>query len=77
MFADLTESFCNDFKEYLLTTKSNKSNKTNLSQNSAVSYFNKFKAALKQAYKDAYIATDLNAKIETIKSRNTKKFFNY
>ena len=32
--------------------KSNKSNKVNLSQNSVVSYFNKFKATLKQAYKD-------------------------
>jgi hypothetical protein len=58
-FADLNEKFCNDFKEYLLTTKSNKSNKTTLSQNSAVSYFNKLKAALKQAYKDGILQTDL------------------
>ena len=46
-FADLNEKFCNEFKEYLLTTKSNKSSKTTLAQNSAVSYFNKLKATLK------------------------------
>ena len=38
-FADLNERFINDFKEYLLTTKSRRSDKTTLSQNSAVSYF--------------------------------------
>ncbi len=66
-FADLNEKFLEDFKEYLLTNKSKKSDKTTLSQNSAVSYFNKVKAALKQAYKDGILQTDLNAKINPIK----------
>ena len=70
-FADLNEKFCNDFKEYLLTTKSNKSNKVTLAQNSAVSYFNKLKATLKQAYKDGYLPSDLNGKIECIKPQET------
>lgn len=74
-FADLNEKFCNDFKEYLLTTKSNKSSKTTLAQNSAVSYFNKLKATLKQAYKDGYLTTDLNAKIEPIKQAETRRNF--
>jgi integrase len=74
-FADLNETFCNEFKEYLLNTKSNKSNKVTLSQNSAVSYFNKLKAALKQAYKDGYLQTDLNAKIEPIKQAETRRNF--
>ena len=72
-FSDLNEKFCNDFKEYLLTTKSNKSNKTTLAQNSAVSYFNKLKATLKQAYKDGYLLTNLNAKIECIETQETIK----
>jgi len=72
-FADLNEKFCNDFKEYLLTTKSNKSNKVTLAQNSAVSYFNKLKATLKQAHKDGYLNTDLNAKIECIETQETIK----
>jgi integrase len=74
-FADLNEKFCNEFKEYLLTTKSNKSSKTTLAQNSAVSYFNKLKATLKQAYKDGYLSNDLNSKIETIKQAETRRNF--
>lgn len=74
-FENLNEKFCNDFREYLLTTKSNKSSKTTLSQNSALSYFNKLKAALKQAYKDGYLQTDLNAKIKPIKQAETQRNF--
>ena len=70
-FADLNEKFCNGFKEYLLTSKSRRSNKATLSQNSAVSYFNKLKASLKQAYKDGYLPSDLNAKIECIETEET------
>jgi len=72
-FADLNEKFLNDFKEYLLSTKSNKSKKTTLSQNSAVAYFNKVKAALKQAYKDGYIQTNLNIQIKPIKTAETRR----
>lgn len=74
-FADLDGTFCNDFKDYLLTTKSNKSSKVNLSQNSAVSYFNKVKATLKQAYKDGYLQQDLNARVEPIKTAETRRNF--
>lgn len=74
-FADLNEKFCNEFKEFLLTTKSNKSSKTTLAQNSAVSYFNKLKATLKQAYKDGYLPSDLNAKIEPVKQAETRRNF--
>ncbi len=72
-FADLNQKFLEDFKEYLLTTKSNKSKKTTLSQNSAVSYFNKVKAALKQAYKDGILQYDLNAKVKPIKAAETRR----
>lgn len=72
-FADLNQKFLEDFKEYLLTTKSKRSKKTTLSQNSAVSYFNKVKAALKQAYKDGILQTDLNAKVKPIKAAETRR----
>ena len=72
-FADLNQKFLEDFKEYLLTTKSNRSNKTTLSQNSAASYFNKVKAALKQAYKDGILQTDLNSKVKPIKTAETRR----
>lgn len=72
-FSDLTEKFCNEFKEYLLSTNSFKSDKSPLAQNSAVSYFNKFKAVLKQAYKDGFLQFDLNSKIKPIKQAETQR----
>ena len=74
-FADLNTIFCNEFREYLLTTISKKSSKATLSQNSAVSYFNKLKAALKQAYKDGYLQTNLNVSVEGIKQAETERNF--
>lgn len=72
-FADLNETVLEDFKEYLLTTKSKRSDKTTLSTNSAVSYFNKVKAALKQAYKDGSLTIDLNSRIAPIKAAETRR----
>ena len=72
-FADLNEKFFEDFKEYLLTTKSKKSDKVTLSQNSAVSYFNKVKAALRQAYKDGILQENLNVQIKPIKAEETRR----
>jgi integrase len=74
-FADLNEKFCDEFKGYLLTTKSNKNKKVTLSQNSAGSYFNKMKATLKQAYNDGYLPNDLNSKIKPIKEQETQREF--
>ena len=65
--------FFENFKDYLLETKSIRSSKTTLSQNSAGSYFLKIKAALKQAYKDGILQTDLNAKITPIETAETRR----
>ncbi len=72
-FNQLNEKFCEGFKNYLLKTKSIKSAKRNLSHNSALSYFNKFKAVLKQAYKDEYIRYDLDKKVKPIKEVETRR----
>lgn len=72
-FAELNEGLLEEFKDYLLTTKSKRSSKTKLSQNSAVSYFNKIKAALKQAYKEGLLQTDLNTRIQPIKAEETRR----
>lgn len=74
-FEDLNETLCNDFKDYLLSAKSKRSDKTTLSQNTAGSYFLKFKAALKQAYKDKYLQYDLNNSIDPIKVSETRRSF--
>lgn len=65
-FADLKESLINEFRDYLLSAKSIRSNKTPLSRNSAASYFNKFKAALSQAYIDNLLDVNFNGRIEAI-----------
>ncbi len=72
-FGDLNEKWCREYKAYLLSTPSNKSSETRLSQNSCVSYFNKLKATLKQAYKDGYLANDLNTKVEPIPQLETRR----
>lgn len=74
-FVDLNEKLLEEFKEYLLSAKTFKSDKTTLSQNSAVSYFNKIKATLKQAYKEGILQKNLNAFVEPIKSAETRREF--
>ena len=71
-FKDLTIDFLEDFKTYLLTTKNNH-RKTQLTTNSAHSYFNKVKATLKQAYKEGILQDNLNAKIKPIEEAETRK----
>ena len=73
IFSELNEPYLESFKEFLLTTKSKRSNKTTLAQNSAASYFNKVKASLRQAYKDGILQTDLNSKISPIKNAETRR----
>jgi len=52
-FEEIDESFVLGFKKYLTNKAKTKSN-TPLSQNSKYNYYNKFKAALRQAYEDGY-----------------------
>lgn len=76
-FANLNEKWCNDFRHYICNADSKKSRKrkVKLSINTTVSYFNKFKAALKQAYKDGLLNVDLNRRIEYIKPTETQRNF--
>ena len=74
-FANLNEKVLEAYKEYLLTTSSTRSEKTNLCQNSAVTYFDKLKVVLKQAFKDDILRFDLSAKIRTIKRLESRREF--
>tara|TARA_R110002126_G_scaffold286314_3_gene437928 strand:+ start:7897 stop:8967 length:1071 start_codon:yes stop_codon:yes gene_type:complete len=74
-FKNLTPTLFEDFKSYLLKTNSNKSSEMKLKINTASSYFNKIKAALKQAYKDGILQTDLNSKISPIPEEETRRNF--
>lgn len=72
-FGDLNVQILEEFKEFLLSTKSIRSDKMRLSQNSASSYFGKMKAALKQAYKDDFLSYDLNSKVSPIKEAESRR----
>jgi integrase len=74
-FSELSEPYFENFKDYLLHAKSKRSDNLRLSQNSTVAYFNKVKAALKQAYKDGYLEIDLNSRIGAIKQAETERAF--
>ncbi len=54
-FNDVDEDFIKGFKKFLEFEAKTKSD-TLLSQNSKYTYFNKFKAAIKQAYEDGYLS---------------------
>ncbi|QDK81560.1 site-specific integrase [Spirosoma sp. KCTC 42546] len=70
--SDLTQKKCRDYRAYLMEAPSQRNGEP-LAINSTVGYFNKFKAALKQAFKDGLISTDLNAKVESIKPEETRR----
>ena len=74
-FSELNETFLNDFKDFLLTSKNNRHNKKPLSQNSASSYFNKVKACLKEAQNEGKIQFNLNARVKRIEYQETYREF--
>lgn len=65
--SNLNENLCNEFREYLLTAKRQRGIKSEqITQSSARAYYNKFKAALKQAHKKGLIEKDLSTRIDGI-----------
>ena len=65
--SNLNENLCNEFREYLLTAKRQRGIQSKqITQSSARAYYNKFKAALKQAYKKGLIEKDLSTRIDGI-----------
>jgi len=72
-FTDINETFCNDFRDFLLNNKLSKSGSAKLANNTVVVYFSKFRAAIRQAYKDGFIQTDLNSKIEGVQAEETRR----
>ena len=63
-FCDCNEAFVKNFKNYLMTANLTKSN-TQLSINSVISYLNKLKAALTQAFNDKYILENPGKRIKS------------
>lgn len=72
-FSDIDPELCDGFKEFLETTKSKKSDKMQLSENSIKTYYDKFRSALKQAYKDGYLSENIADKTNAVKQAETQR----
>lgn len=68
----IDDIFLENFKVYLLTNKIS-SRKGKLSQNSALSYFNKIRAALREAYQTKMIAENPVNRVKGIKEKETDR----
>lgn len=65
LFNQINKPFCERYKSYLLTTKNTRNNEQ-LNQNSAASYFNKFKYTLKKAFEEELIDKDYGRQVKAI-----------
>lgn len=72
-FSDIDPELCDGFREFLETTKSKKSDKVKLSENSIKTYYDKFRSALKQAYKDGYLSENIADKTDAVKQAETQR----
>jgi len=75
LFGDLNLKFCESYRDFLLTCSSKRSPDKQLANNTALSYFNKFKAVLKQAFKDEILKEDLNGRVDRIPESESKRNF--
>lgn len=67
MLSNLNENLCDDYREYLLGNKQQRGIQSpQITKSSARTYYKKFKAALKHAYKKELIEKDLSARIDGI-----------
>lgn len=73
-FQEVDKKFVEDFKDYL-NRKAESKSKKKLSQNSKYSYFNKFKAALKQAVKDGILKTNPSEGVDGFKQGEPQREF--
>lgn len=74
--SNVDEAFCRKFKEYLLVAdKRNTVKGLKLSRNSAVSYFNKFRAAAHEAFEERLLKDDPTKRVKGIAYEETKREF--
>lgn len=73
LFEDINADLIEDFRCHLLKAKSIRNIDKKLSQNTALSYFNKVKATLRKAYKLKILQGDVNAQVEGIKEQETER----
>jgi len=73
LFSELDISLAEDFRLFLLSAPRGGNKGGVLSHNTASTYFSVFKAALKQAFIDGYLVSDLSAKIKGIQWQESRR----
>lgn len=74
---EVDENFVKGFKNFLSNFAKTKSN-TPLSQNSKYTYFNKFKAALRQAFEEGYLEENLIRKVKSFEQgESTREYLTH
>jgi integrase len=74
LFSQLDSKFVESFRDYLSKTARTPSNKP-LAAHSAQSYFNKFRAALKQAVKDGILRTNPSENVDSLPPGDSEREF--
>lgn len=72
-FANISIKMLEDFKRFLLSAPQGGNKPGTISQTTASTYFSILKAALKQAFIDEYLSTDLAAKVKNIPPNNVRR----
>ncbi|MEO7215482.1 site-specific integrase [Mucilaginibacter sp.] len=74
-YSDLTEWFCEDYKDYLLSGPSINQRGKKIIHNTAMAYFAKFRSVLKKAYQRKMIKDNLYEFVPPIKEQETNREF--
>lgn len=72
-FNQIDDELCSNYREYLLKAKSLKRKDSQISTNTAFSYFNKFITVLKEAFKFGYLDRDISLNVTRIKEVETNR----
>ena len=72
-FSQIDTKLIEGFRRYLLSAPCGGNKNGTMSQNTAASYFSIFKAALKQAFVDGFLTTDLSAKVKSIPGKESRR----
>lgn len=74
-FRSINVDVCNKFKEYLMSAKKIKSQRSKLSKNSASTYWSTFRALLHLAYKEKYLRENVNDFLDKISFKTARRNF--
>jgi integrase len=72
-FSDITETFCNGFKDYLESAKMIRSKEREISRTSSANYWILFKVTIRAAYKAGHFTTYLNDKLGSMPKEETRR----